>query len=936
MQARISLSEPALKRNVSQPSADEASFSDDPRHLEALIRAGIVTHRFKSPERLDLMFATGALYDLPEIAFVAAFKFGTLYIGCPNGPPESIAELIDPVAPAPAPKADAEIQDEMNRAEEMTTRLEKVVQAMNTDQVHQVPEKDSSVTDDAQDPSPERSPETMENANLSHADAPIDLKDATNAPSQTEDTPIEQQSDQENQSTGTAIDSEDDNARPEPENTRSEHEDALDAAFCEERPEEQQVIALEDDASGTDDEDGGVKDDSAENNSAPNGDPTDDSANDANPGEGTTEDLLTSASVPTSQNEPHETELPSDELSDRLSVIAADITEIRTHQNEQNAAISRLSDALSQLGDANGDTQAAGQTQQLADELAALASLARTAAPEVMRGLSTLSAMQQQINDAADTKAAANDDTHLSDALESIEIKVQSLRDDIQKAAEQTHANGIALEQQNKDEWAEAITQKLDGLAEKTATLSSDTDADILEQLRVLKEQLHSLSDTFTAAPQPFEAMETALGNLRQDVKRLAAVPKPVLDLTEQRRSFATFTTAVSAITQRLEATADQIGTHLKNDDSAKAMDAVLERLDALPAQIKAELPPPPDVAKIESRLDILDAKLAKADAPLEDLSARLEVLQTSAQSDATEIKAAMTKLDARLDEIATAPVDFSPVLENLITLQEQTDQLPGAISAMQTKIEAIANRPAPTLDLSAQREGFARFAIASARVIDRLEKSADNLHTLRDETKGDTQEIKTLLQSLTSDIQNATQGKPDEPAVQETLARLQGDIDVLPAALGELETLRNTMNMLAKRPDPVIDLTEQRKSFARFVAVMSASVQRLEHAATALDDASAKSGENEPMLECLQALRTQIDALALAQTDQLTSLTHQIAALAADTPQKTALPVEDSPHPGPAVQNQMSAEDIRFMFAEFVASQIQSTHPPAPRNEPA
>lgn len=131
MAARIQLSEPAA--DVVDMTTSDAQLSIYDVQINGLIHAGIITHRFKTAESLDMMFAMSELQDLPEIRFVAAFKNGIVYIGCPDEPPPCLFDLIEPVAPLSSDATsvlDAHVTSALERIDDLAQRLEQLDSAL--------------------------------------------------------------------------------------------------------------------------------------------------------------------------------------------------------------------------------------------------------------------------------------------------------------------------------------------------------------------------------------------------------------------------------------------------------------------------------------------------------------------------------------------------------------------------------------------------------------------------------------------------------------------------------------------------------------------------------------------------------------------------------------------------------------------------------------
>lgn len=83
-----------------------APLHPDHAHLDALIRAGVVTHLVPVNEEIDPAFIVAQMRALPEVGFVAAFQKGLFAFGCPGGLPDALAGIAKPAhptAPEPSP-----------------------------------------------------------------------------------------------------------------------------------------------------------------------------------------------------------------------------------------------------------------------------------------------------------------------------------------------------------------------------------------------------------------------------------------------------------------------------------------------------------------------------------------------------------------------------------------------------------------------------------------------------------------------------------------------------------------------------------------------------------------------------------------------------------------------------------------------------------------
>ena len=132
-----------------------------------------------------------------------------------------------------------------------------------------------------------------------------------------------------------------------------------------------------------------------------------------------------------------------------------------------------------------------------------------------------------------------------------------------------------------------------------------------------------------------------------------------------------------------------------------------------------------------------------------------------------------------------------------------------GAASLQQifAQLEALALRPDPVLAMTQQRQSFAGFAEALGQAVRQLEATAQVI-----EVQSNTTAILAETKALREDLQIP-------------LAKLDPVSDAI-------ATLALQMAGLSHRPDPVLDLTEQQKSFAKFATAISNAVRKIEDGA--------------------------------------------------------------------------------------------------------
>ena len=73
-------------------------------HIEELARNGLATHWVANPPSVDSVFAVARVQDLPEVRFAAAFEDGSLVLGCPDGLPDLLKDLAQVIEVPPMPE----------------------------------------------------------------------------------------------------------------------------------------------------------------------------------------------------------------------------------------------------------------------------------------------------------------------------------------------------------------------------------------------------------------------------------------------------------------------------------------------------------------------------------------------------------------------------------------------------------------------------------------------------------------------------------------------------------------------------------------------------------------------------------------------------------------------------------------------------------------
>lgn len=286
---------------------------------------------------------------------------------------------------------------------------------------------------------------------------------------------------------------------------------------------------------------------------------------------------------------------------------------------------------------------------------------------------------------------------------------------------------------------------------------------------------------------------------------------------------------------------------------------------------------------------------LGSATTRLEEATDTLSSLHDKAlPSQVSDIIAAVQSLETRIDN---GP-DWSPLVARLEGLKDSGTAEGLALLAAQ--ISRLAQRPDPVLDLTAQRQSFAAFGNALSRTIDRLESVSDALETR---------------------AEPGISG-PQGGDIAALFDRLEVRSDSATATLRELFL---AISALGQRPDPVLDLTAQRQSFAAFAQALSRVVSRLEGVSDALQTHEAQPARE--VLERLDRIEAGLAVRSEAPEDRRDTLVEALLQLAAHLSRQ---PVA-SPQASEAqmvlfrVAQDELLQDLRFAFAELIATQLRA-----------
>ena len=863
MEARITLTDDVAE-HAPPPDASERDVVQD------MVRNGIVTHKIDNAQALDAVFAVSQIRDLPEVSFVAAFDDGLILLGCPDGLPDSLTELVEPVGAPPPPaqpdlsaKLDALAQrmDEMHktsedridtglsRIETLSHRLEFVADALHPD-------------------------------NVAPAAAPPDF-DADFAALRTLlEGMHEKIGNQPRQDYGPHFDRLEHSLSTVSERNANQS-GAIEATLTQLGAGLNALIDKVDDA-GSKEPDLGID----------------------------LEDALSPLAAQMTT------------VDEKLAQFDKDLKQLTAVGQQQDPGIAELASVVAALQTkiqdlANSD--AADRLDGLKGEIAGLKTLLGDSIPQVSQNIETMQARVTTLTDVAQRL----DDMDPKRGFERIEAGLSAITQHVDATLRGVQDVSSRIENSEMLDQITGLASKVDTILERPAADSSADD--LIARFNAVAGGLDAVPDRVTAdaVAQMSKVFDTAVAGLHQDVKRLAHQPTPVIDLTEQRRGFANFTAVMSALTTKLEATAEQIARQSVKHEQEAALKTVLARLETLPEQLSAALPPAADFSSLETRLDDLRQVTTASEVNTAALHERIDGLGHAAKAEIEALKATQDSVLEHVSRDAVAPVDLTPVVAQLEHLTTQAASVPDAVDALRTEIAGFVQRPAAPLDLTAQRESFARFGTAMGAVVSRLEDAIAHLDARAERADADTSDLQAVVQALPVALHQALDDAQNNDVLQEAIAGVRGDLAQVAETVAAVEELRSLIDMLARRPDPTPDMSEQRRGFARFGTAMATVVQRLEHVSSQLDENAAVELDFDPITASLDGIRRDLDAMADAQTQQASALQTQLAELSADLenhPSDSGAEADADPVPA----GHVSLEEMRFLFAELVASQMR------------
>lgn len=281
--------------------------------------------------------------------------------------------------------------------------------------------------------------------------------------------------------------------------------------------------------------------------------------------------------------------------------------------------------------------------------------------------------------------------------------------------------------------------------------------------------------------------------------------------------------------------------------------------------------------ARAEAMRDEAFAKVDRASTEIteaiSDLADRISVSESSAAAQIEALQETLKETAQTLsdkDADAAAPNDLHDLVRTAV-LDALNEGATGAeeLAALKEQIATLRTRPDPVVDLGPQRRSFAQFSSTLSQALTRLEKVASTLATqVQSLEQNQDQYPAETFSDLASRIDNlaktVTEGMVDKSAFDAVIRPvLDTHLEKQLPILKSIEGLGDRIDALKTRPDPVLDLGPQRRSFAQFAAVLTRTVERFDDLADLLSEriSSIEPGENaeDELTKKLEAVVAQI-----------------------------------------------------------------------------
>ncbi|PJI91426.1 hypothetical protein BC777_0254 [Yoonia maricola] len=403
---------------------------------------------------------------------------------------------------------------------------------------------------------------------------------------------------------------------------------------------------------------------------------------------------------------------------------------------------------------------------------------------------------------------------------------------------------------------------------------------------KTLQDQLTSVATAVGNLPQDsnnaatdsaLNALHTQLETLTETMQSPPHADRISQDLAQLRGDIAQLLPLIAA--QQALPTADAIETLIADLETR------------LTAQTAAT--PAPDLTPQTEAINAMEQALTQGLSTVSnDVKTLITMHDTTEDSSTTE---------AQLSELKTALENLpglAAIGDKLATISEQLggltdkkshdpaqDQLSAQINTLVTDVAAMSQRPDPTLDLTEQRQGLARFQTAMNTVLGRLEQAiADLADVGQTNQKPETQDLHNKLdtladtlspvESLPAQFADLTEQRQGLLQSQTAMATILRRVELAITNLSKVEdtnkkpetqhlhdkldTLADTLAPVESLPAQLADLTEQQQGLLQFQTAIAPVLERMELAMANLSEVHETSQKTDT-----QDLHAKLDMLS-------------------------------------------------------------------------
>lgn len=390
----------------------------------------------------------------------------------------------------------------------------------------------------------------------------------------------------------------------------------------------------------------------------------------------------------------------------------------------------------------------------------------------------------------------------LLDRMECVEFTLNALLDAQQEQAE--------ADKPEAEKPADALERRLERIEASLEALCARPDPEPAQEfdLSPILARLDSISETANTAVQLKDELLPALERLEEQVASADAV------------DFAPVTASIETLRE------EQSRTH--------------DALSAMNARVETALDSPADVPRIPQIVEALGPEIEARVAPLKDLERAIQALQSaSSQQDeelSSEIKALGQSIASAQDQVmkgvATGAEAHEARIDALQTTLLETasnEKLLSALSEMMERLEKVASRPAPKIDMTPIHGSMARQTVVLRTTLRSLESVAQDLGVARAafEADGKNDALQKTIEEHGVELNDVI--SRIDTSIDAHASQMTGASEHIASLEQAVQSLSERLSQIEDRPAPQIDPTPLHRSNARLATIIGQAVRRLE-----------------------------------------------------------------------------------------------------------